>query len=353
MGENLRVEGSVRVVTRAPQEAAAVAYRATATPVTLRLTPVPAANDDPDSVTFAAECASLGAGQVTFRAEDAQDRFGKRTGLNVEPQTGDADFDREVYVMLDNITAQTGRAMLASPAARSALRALVSKGLTVKAGRGSITVGPIAAETLDRYTPRDLETLASSLASLATAWRDLRWTRRSELLSVVIGVAAIVAAFASVPLHIVAPAEIGSVTGDRSIVVGLALACLWALALGISQRKNGTGLGCLTAMMLVCVPGLAPLFVMGLAAANRQFDRSAPQSIVATTRVVEHTSDDGTYTSQEFTAPVGAYCAGAKVSVPSSQVEGVGRVDPPRIEVTLHRGRAGWCWVSRARHAGE
>lgn len=354
VGESLRVEGSVRVVTRAPQEAsAAVAYRETPTPVSLRLTPVPAANDDPDGVTFAADCASLGAGQVTFCAENALDRFGKRTGLNVEPQAGDADFDREVYVALDDITAETGRAMLASPAARSALRALVSMGLTVKAGGGSISVGPIAAETLDGYTPRDLETLASGLASLATAWRDLRWTRREQLTSALLAVAGIVAAIASVPLYIVAPTEVGSVTGDQSIVVGLTLVCAWALALGISRRRTGGGLGCVMAIMVTCIPGLAPLFVMGIGSANRHFDRSTPQSIVAATRSVEHTSDDGSYFCHEFTLPVGAYCAGARVSVPFSQVGGAGRVDPSRIEVTLHRGRAGWCWVSLARHAGE
>ncbi len=354
MGESLPVEGSVRVVARAPPDAsAAVAYRDAPTPVTLRLTPVPAANDDPDGVTFAAVCASLGAGQITFRAEEAQDRFGKRTGLNVEPQAGDADFDREVYVALDDISAETGRAMLASPAARSALRALVSKGLTVKAGGGSISVGPIAAETLDGYTPRDLETLASSLASLATAWRDLRWTRRRLLVSALLAVAAIVAAFASIPLHIVAPSEVGNVTGDRSIVVGFALAFAWALALGVSQRRTGRGLGFLTMLTLLCVPGLTALFVMGLASANRHFDRSTPQSIVVATRSVEHTTDEGAYFCHEFTLPVGAYCAGARVSVPFSQVGGAGRVGPSRVEVTLHRGLAGWCWVSHARRAGE
>ena len=108
---------------------------------------------------------------VLFRKEKSIDGFGKRIGLNVEHQTGDAAFDAEVYIESDATSADL-EALLSDTSTRQAVHQLLGEGLiSVELFRGASEVrftlqrpSVDVAKSLPRLVDR-LGTIADNLPS--------------------------------------------------------------------------------------------------------------------------------------------------------------------------------------------
>jgi hypothetical protein len=100
-------------------------------------------------------------GQMICRPETWTDRWGKRVGLAVEPQTDDDEFDSAIYVRSDDPA--FAQELLAEPSYRRAIQLLISLGY------GEIELGPsVAQATWVGFDPakNDREGLTQQTAEL-------------------------------------------------------------------------------------------------------------------------------------------------------------------------------------------
>jgi hypothetical protein len=103
--------------------------------------------------------------------EGGFDQFAKRIGYAIEPQTGDADFDRRVYLATDD--ADLGRTLADRPEARRAVLDLFElevRGIDIKADELTARLGESAHPDDDGGGA--LSNLALHLCALADLWPD-------------------------------------------------------------------------------------------------------------------------------------------------------------------------------------
>ncbi|MFO0591651.1 MAG: hypothetical protein U0441_29160 [Polyangiaceae bacterium] len=114
---------------------------------------------------------------VLFRKEKPLDAFGKRIGLNVEHQTGDAAFDAEVYIESDATTADL-EALLSDTTTRQAVHQLLGgRAMSVELFRGASDV----RLTMMRPTAADAENIAPLVERLAVIAENLPSFERSPV----------------------------------------------------------------------------------------------------------------------------------------------------------------------------
>jgi hypothetical protein len=218
---------------------------------------------------------------VLLRRETRRDRWGKRLGLNVEPQTGDPGFDERVY--LETATPEREvRRLFASPALRAAvLAALEVFPMLVVGAEAGLVVGARSTSSdaeLDVFTQRArVPALARVLRALppelSLASREV--PGGSTLFVSLVGMGAVVL-FA-----------VGMVSLDRSrtisnalvvpALVGLGL--VWSVAFLVLRglvRGRPDGLRLFLLLALAGGPALASLLVGLASLANERLDRHAP-----------------------------------------------------------------------------
>lgn len=359
MSDEVGHDGATRVLRLGPGRVQrGAAYRDASSVAELRLSPIAGDEEQPATVQLVVICPSIGPGSVVFEREGHVERAGKRTGLNAEVQSGDAGFDREVYVTQHGVALSTVREMVSRVAAREALRALVGAGFRLVARSGMLI--PDASHhnllgRLEALSDHERRRLAGQLGDLASAWRDLRWTGSTDRALGVVLVTGIVLAAVSAVFISLEPPRIGSLDGHPAFVRGVVLALVWTYALGLTQRRTGTGLGCATAAaLLLSLPLFAPLFTFAFSSANALLDRSVPSPVVVTVTPERLVLEDDPYTVLNFEISTGV-CRGTRGKVQPGEVQGLGadpsRAVATRVELTVRRGALGWCWISRARAA--
>lgn len=134
---------------------------------------------------------------ILFRKETSTDRFGKRIGLNVETETGDAVFDDEVYVETD-ARRDDVEALLSDATTRQAILQLLRMGVTsVEMFRGASSLRAQAvrptAEVV-RSTPKIVE-LLGVIADNLPAFESSPAGRSGPLGPAIVAVASMLGAF--------------------------------------------------------------------------------------------------------------------------------------------------------------
>lgn len=286
---------------------------------------------------------------ATFRRETGLDRLGRALRLNREIQTGDREFDREVYIETDDDESAI-RAMLESEATRSAIRKAASHGTSLVTSRQGVGV---TAYMAPKQTPQerfnaalpDVEAVAAVLRS--TGGRGVRARARGDIGAPV----AFFAMFGAYVLYLSAQwtkpdvwepwmnadAKRTEHIGLWAVLALLVLAYLWTRGHSRSLRNF---------LMIaifggLSVGGITPLALWML---NAGLDHSAvvPHE---TTVISKYTRSGRSYTHHilRFHALFDPKETSA-LDVPSDFYRAT---DPgARIRVNLRDGAFGWKWVS-------
>lgn len=259
---------------------------------------------------------------MLLRRETRRDRVGKRLGLNVEPQTGDAAFDAQVYLETETPERDVRR-LFASPALRAAVLAALDvfpvlvlgaeAGLVVGARRTS-SEAELDVHMQRRRVPALAAVVRALPPELAFASRGVPASSRALLTGTSIAAAVLFG--------------VGVVSLDRSraisdalVVPALAgLGLVWSTAfLAMRARVRGRPDGLRTFLTVALAGGaaMASLFAGLGSLANEKLDRNAPTSHVV--RVVRYDAPRGKSKGKLVVAglPPEAGGRGAETSLPA------------------------------------
>ncbi|HEU4532762.1 MAG TPA: hypothetical protein VFS00_01545 [Polyangiaceae bacterium] len=285
--------------------------------------------------------------RIALRPETAFERFGKRVGLNLEVETGDAAFDRQVYVDSEAPRDDVA-AVLADERVRRGVMALLDAGCAeVAFAEGSHAVAALwPAHLRAPLSPDSLQDAARHLLSIAEALPPKLPSGAGtpglragglELAYFLLGIAALV--IGSISNAIWTPVGRGMAT----LAAGLALLTMASLlAFGAAKLKGRSD-----ALPRLCVAAvgasmLGPGFaVAALNVANGCFDSTS----------VEHPTDlvaayHGAGRSRDHYVKVAPWEGGGRpyeIKVSRSQFDAVRNA--PRVLVRVGSGRLGYPWV--------
>jgi len=213
--------------------------------------------------------------------EGGFERIGKRLGFNREVQTGDEEFDREVY--LDTpLPAAAVRDITGRPAFRRGVLTLLQQGFgAVEIDHDGLSIDKDVEHSEELARPR-LDQTISAVALVATSLREIdpAWSRhrRSEWPWWLAGIGA-VAAVAGVVALIVAN-KVWPPTGIGLVLLGLGGGGVaWAAAVALLIRLlwgRTDALFHLTLSGVLLLVALPSLGAAGLVALNGALDRSPP-----------------------------------------------------------------------------
>ncbi len=273
---------------------------------------------------------------VILRVENPGHVEAKRTGLTVEVQTGDPDFDRRVFV--ESAVAHEDLAVtLASPAVRQAVVTVLRHVDSVELTALGIEVGLRGDEA---YEPTRLRELVAALRTVAGAPRALSASteetpRRVTLTRVVLfGAAPCIVAPLVYALHAYAP--FGVLVGF--VAAGLALLVWLALQPPLRRIVAGRSRSHLDFALLrgVLLGDLFGLALATLVLVNGAADHSPPRN-------VELVAHEIGYDSEEHQAIVHAMDGSEKHSFrfddPQRRIQ-----LPATVTATFRRGRLGFAW---------
>lgn len=216
--------------------------------------------------------------------EGGSERLGKRLTLNLEADTGDAEFDHKVYIH-SHAPMPVVKQVLASPESRAAVLGLLEAGwskLVIDARAGLIAarkrLGAQHEDMLYEQTDRAIGRLVRLARALPRFVGDKIWRTR------VIDVAAPLTGFASLVAGAVLliwgmyayPVEDSRHT-FAAAGYGLALWPVFALLVFLLARKGAEGLGTWFSCVLTMLAGL-PLFASGsMLVVNGRFDQGVAE----------------------------------------------------------------------------
>jgi hypothetical protein len=276
--------------------------------------------------------------QMRLRTEVPLDGTAKRVGINVEVQTGDAEFDRRVYIESD-APADAVRTALASPDARAEVLSLLESFEDLQFDFEGIHLKAMGDVDVER-AKRAVAGLTRIAATLPRFHESALQARRYPLLGVVlvlsaidvIPIAAVIVGHLQYPaVHDLAPVLVGLGAGAASWIVAAALVFLRLR--GRSTSLRDIVVTCALLFPICAMGGLAAVYwINGLADGSRATTRKV--------RVVACAED-----SEDHKGSVTvAWGKGETVDIARSSCSGV--VAGTMLRVTTHAGALGFPWVA-------
>ena len=315
----------------------------------------PGAKNQPPSLTVSIPCATPR--QLALRREGAFDRLFKAIGLAVEPQSGDPDFDRAVYLAFDD--RPFARRWLADERVRAAIRRLFDQGFThLESGKGELRAvwRPFTDwESADPETVREaaegLAPLADSLEAQGPALSPLGSPWPGRIVAFGISGGALVAG--SVALVITAVRYVPLDWLDlwlTALAWSLPLVPLFALLSVPLLRGRANSHVEWSVAVGIALTGLPLLGIGGLGLLNGAWDEAQPQVVEAP--VVHKYSVSGKGTSYYLVVESWRGNAEEELKVGGRLYS---RAEPgrDRIRIAVRAGRFEIPWVSDIRLAGE
>lgn len=200
---------------------------------------------------------------ILVRPETGSDRLGKKLGLNLEAQLGDASLDARYYFETDT-RPEVVKDLFSDPPLRGALLAVLAKYDAVIIGPPGGTVAGVTTKAPTQFSLRDAERVRV-LEELAAALPDLRARAPGHPFTrVVLQVVAMMLCQAAVLAGIFTTTAAGSLDGPIILwpaLIGIAAALLLifsVLLLAFRRRANGFLPWLITSLVtLVSLPFLA------------------------------------------------------------------------------------------------
>lgn len=286
---------------------------------------------------------------VTLRDENGFDRFGKRIGLNVEAQTGDADFDRGAYLESWSPAPEVER-LLRDPELRGELKEarLEQFHPIVLAGhRGLVSL------QATRPAPADLERVLTRGAARARAVAALlrhvrpKPVRGAWMIGGIVALFAfaVAAAVTTNSLRLAHP-TIGWIDRGPGVLLGLAsvmasLGVVWRLARGRSVSLL---------VFVMCAPIVAfavpSASFAALRFANERLDRSEPEAhVVALVRSWSHKPNRGAKTHFAELGDWRTPGATLELQISAPWRAQLATAGAKQVEIVTRRGALGAAWV--------
>jgi hypothetical protein len=291
--------------------------------------------------------ARLPAGMAAIRLdpETGIDRRGKQLGLNREVQTGDAAFDREVYIRTEASDALVAR-ILADEAVRARLRQIVGPGRAVVI-EGELRV-TVAAAQLDELTPEVARALAEipgrlpDLRHLADDRRGPRAPRFGLVSGFVLTIGLFVAA-AKADAH-------EPIFWSHCLRAFLCSLIPWSLFVAVlvfdrRGRPDSFGEIVMVGLYFMLVFGITGTFLA--MAANSRLDTSAPRVTQVRAQYVDFQKEEKEHRVRVFDFE----------GQPEVELELDGKIDLgdhetlSGLELTVRDGRLGWPYIVSAARA--